>query len=96
MEPKELFQVLAGGFSIAGVITLNISCFTMKRAGLWLSQKAFGIETNWGLNKSISDFWRTREFVDLKVKHRLYFQWSLATLFFALALISLLLIVFLP
>uniref|UniRef100_UPI002636D609 hypothetical protein n=1 Tax=uncultured Gimesia sp. TaxID=1678688 RepID=UPI002636D609 len=60
------------------------------------SAKAFSIETNWGLNKSLSEFWRKRDLVDLKVKHRLYFQWSLATLFFALALTSLLLSTFLP
>lgn len=96
MEVNEYLEDLAEKFALAGFLILNLSALTMYNAGLWISEKAFGIEVpNQGFHKSIISFWKNRDLIDLKVKHRLYLQWSLAATLIVLALISFLLRVFL-
>lgn len=96
MEIYEYLQSLGGLFALSGVLLLNFSALTMYRADLWRSEKAFGMEVpNVGLQKSMLSFWKNRDLIDLKVKHRLYFQWTLAATLIVFALISFLLGVFL-
>ncbi|WP_417390428.1 hypothetical protein [Gimesia sp.] len=95
METKELFYQLGATFSLLAVLTFNYSAFTMKRAGLWDSVKAFGIEVpNWSLHKSWRSFWSDQYLVKPQVKDRLYFQWKLGFMFILLGLISFLLSAF--
>ena len=96
MEVKDFLELVGGTFALAGILIFNFSALTMYRADLWCSEKAFGIEVpNWAFHKSIVSFWKNRDLIDLKVKHRLYFEWTLAGTFLVLALISLLLSAFL-
>jgi len=89
METKELFYQLGATFILLGVIILNISGFTMKRAGLWHSVKAFGVEVpNWSFDKSMRLFLSNKILIDPKLKHRLYFQWKLGFMFIVLGFVS--------
>jgi len=95
MATKELFELLGAVFMIAGVITLNISAFTMKNSGFWHSVKAFGIDVpNWSFQKSLPEFLRNRDLVDTKIKHRIFFQWKMALMFVVLGMMSFLLSAF--
>lgn len=92
METKDLFYLLGAIFCLAGILALNISVFIMKRAGLWNSVKAFGVDVpNWSFHESLHSFWKNRNLIDSKVQHRLYFQWKLGFMFLVLGLMSFLL-----